>query len=174
MILRLLISGFIGGAIGYITNFIAIRMLFYPKKKTLGFQGLLARFKDSFAEKTADFIFQFLNYAEILEDLSKRRVLTSYVRKAEWGLLRKFAGLAIFGAIERGLGIKGIREDIASDLKGLTPKAKSLLARKIAESDYEILRKLILNNTTREVHFIQCLGGILGFLIGIIQPLVFR
>ena len=172
MIIKLVISGLIGGVIGYVTNFIAIRMLFYPKKKIFGFQGLLAKFKDNFAEKTADFIFQFLNYEEILEDLSKRRVLTTYVKRVEWGLFRRLAALTIFGAVERGLAVGKIRKDITSELDKITPKAKSLLARKIAESDYEILRKLILNNTAREVEFIQNLGGILGIIIGSLLALI--
>lgn len=174
MLIKLFVSGILGAAIGYITNFIAIRMLFYPKQKVLGFQGLLARFKDSFAEKTAEFVFQFLDYDEILESLSKKRVLTKYARKAEWNFLTRWAALFIFGGVERGLRISWLRKDVASRLDELTPQAKSLLARKIAESDYDILRKLILENTSREVHFIQLLGGILGMLIGLFQPLVFQ
>jgi uncharacterized membrane protein YheB (UPF0754 family) len=174
MLLRLFVSGILGAAIGYITNFIAIRMLFYPEKKVMGFQGLLARFKDSFAEKTADFVFKFLDFDEILEGLSKKRILTRYARNADWSLFTRWAALLVFGGIEHGLKIGMVRKDIASRLEELTPIAKSLLARKIAESDYDILRKLILENTSREVHFIQLLGGILGMLIGLIQPLIFR
>mgnify|MGYP001090710537 CR=1 FL=1 len=54
MLLRLFVSGVLGGIIGFGTNFIALRMLFYPKKKVFGFQGLLARFKNNFAEKIGD------------------------------------------------------------------------------------------------------------------------
>lgn len=50
----LIISIFIGSIIGYLTNAIAIYMLFHPKKKFLGFTGVIPKRKDRLAESIAE------------------------------------------------------------------------------------------------------------------------
>lgn len=172
MITKLVVSGLIGGVIGYVTNFIAIRMLFYPKKKILGFQGLLAEFKDNFAEKTSGFVFQFIDYDSILEEMWRKKAFTMYVNKANWGFFRTALGHTFAWTIEKWLGNRKNRKYIVSELRKLTPKMKSLLSRKIAESDIDSLRNMILTGTAREIRFIQNLGGILGIIIGSLLPLI--
>ena len=58
-----------GAIIGWLTNFLAIKFLFYPRKKTLGIQGLIPKRKSILAEKIAGASLQFL--PEKIEKLTK-------------------------------------------------------------------------------------------------------
>ena len=49
-----------GAVIGWLTNFIAIKFLFLPRKKILGIQGLIPSRKELLAEKIAEASLQFL------------------------------------------------------------------------------------------------------------------
>ncbi len=51
MIELYLISVVVGFVIGFSTNWLAILALFRPRKRVLGFQGLLPRYKKELAEK---------------------------------------------------------------------------------------------------------------------------
>ncbi len=53
-ITSLIILTIIGFFIGWVTNWIAIQLLFWPRKKILGFQGLIPRRKQEIAEKIAE------------------------------------------------------------------------------------------------------------------------
>ncbi|MBS3099867.1 DUF445 family protein [Candidatus Pacearchaeota archaeon] len=43
-----------GLLIGWITNYIAIKLLFFPRKKTFGIQGLIPKRKEKIAERIAE------------------------------------------------------------------------------------------------------------------------
>jgi uncharacterized membrane protein YheB (UPF0754 family) len=49
-----LISIIAGFVIGFLTNWLAVVSLFHPRKKFLGFQGLIPRYKQDIAEKIGD------------------------------------------------------------------------------------------------------------------------
>ena len=174
MIIRLVISGILGGLIGYFTNFIALRMLFYPRKRIAGFQGLLPRYKKSFADKFADFVIQFINYEEIIEELVDKHAFINYVDEKNWGFVRSSIGYLITSEIEHWLNSETVRRHLAKNLIEMTPKAKALLVRKIVSTNIDDLNKLILNNTTQEFKFIQRIGGVLGFVIGALEIWIFN
>jgi uncharacterized membrane protein YheB (UPF0754 family) len=50
----------IGALIGWITNYIAIKMLFHPRKKILGFQGIIPKRKKILSEKISQASLSFL------------------------------------------------------------------------------------------------------------------
>ena len=72
-----------GAIIGWLTNFLAIKFLFYPRKKTLGIQGLIPKRKSILAEKIAGASLQFL--PEKIENLTKLPIIgnkiTNYIEK---------------------------------------------------------------------------------------------
>ena len=43
-----------GALIGYLTNFLALKLLFHPRTKTLGFQGVIPKNKRLISEKIAE------------------------------------------------------------------------------------------------------------------------
>jgi uncharacterized membrane protein YheB (UPF0754 family) len=72
-----------GAVIGYLTNFLALKFLFYPRKKTLGIQGLIPKRKESLSQKIAEASLEFL--PKKIEDLVKIPIIgdkiTSYITK---------------------------------------------------------------------------------------------
>lgn len=174
MIIQLLSGGILGAFIGYFTNFIALRMLFYPKKKIMGIQGLLPKYKENFAEKAIDFIFQFIDFEDILTEAVNNKAFSSGVKKMEWGWIRRSIGHVIAREIEHYFESEYLRKYVATEIDKLTPQAKVMLARRIVNSNIDNLTNMILKSTSKEMRFIQFLGGIFGFVIGGLQPLLFH
>ena len=58
-----------GAIIGWLTNYLAIKFLFLPRKPILGIQGLIPKRKEKLAEKIAEASLQFL--PEKIEKLTK-------------------------------------------------------------------------------------------------------
>lgn len=174
MIIQLLSGGLLGAFIGYFTNFIALRMLFFPKRRVFGFQGLLLKFKAKFAGKTADFIFQFINLDDILKDLVDKKAFSEGIKETSWTRLTKFIGNIVTTEMERWLSDEDIRKSVSESLTMLTPKMKEMLSEKIINTDIDILTSLILHGTPREIRFIQGLGGILGIVIGMLHSLILQ
>lgn len=171
--IRFIISGLIGAFIGYTTNYIAIRMLFYPQRMVCGWQGLLPRFKENFADKVADFVLQFIDYESILEEIVNKKAFTTRVGKANWGFLKTAIGYAVSTDIEHYLSNPEIRKYVAAKLTEMTPKAKAFLIKKIVESNTEKLTKLIMSYSGNEIRVVQRLGAFFGFVIGILSVLFF-
>jgi len=172
MIVRILIGGITGAFVGYFTNWLALRMLFYPKKSILGIQGLLPKYKHIFAEKATEFVFQFIDLEAILRDIAQKREFTSGIDGTNWGFLRKTIGYVVANQIEFLLSEKHIRKYVAKNLKDLTPQARAMLTKRIINTKIDNLITIILKSASREMKFTQLLGGILGFLIGIFPPLL--
>lgn len=174
MLQRFVISGITGAAIGYFTNFIAIRMLFYPKRKILGIQGLLPKYRQNFARKTVDFLMNFVDAEDILRQVALNRSLSKTVKEMDCGFLKKIPAFVLAREIELTLHIGMVRRYFAEEINKIVPYAKEMLSRRIEDTDSDILCHLVLRNTGREIRFIQVLGGIFGFIIGVLQPLISR
>ncbi|MBD3252916.1 DUF445 family protein [Candidatus Pacearchaeota archaeon] len=54
MIYKIIAMPVIGFIIGYLTNYIAVKLLFHPRNKILGIQGILPKRKKQLAGKIAD------------------------------------------------------------------------------------------------------------------------
>jgi uncharacterized membrane protein YheB (UPF0754 family) len=80
-----------GAAIGFFTNYLAIRFLFSPKKRFMGIQGLIPRRKDKIAEKIAEASLSFL--PEKIDTLVKIPIIgdgiVGYIKKEVSKKVRK-------------------------------------------------------------------------------------
>ena len=54
--LRFFVYPVVGSFLGFITNYIAIKLLFRPKKKVMGIQGLLPKRKSEIAERAGHIV----------------------------------------------------------------------------------------------------------------------
>lgn len=59
-VLRFIVYPIVGSFLGFITNFIAIKLLFRPKKKVFGIQGLLPKRKSEIAERAGRIVNDYL------------------------------------------------------------------------------------------------------------------
>lgn len=178
----------IGGVIGYVTNWLAVKMIFRPIRpvNVLGIkvQGLVGRRQRELAESIGDVVGKhLLSHEDVVKAFSKIDLQAVLGQVLETGLAPKIAqlrGLPLIGGfltperiddIKASL-VKGIlerRETILEHLEDAVEKdldVAGIVKRKVADFSVEKLERLILEVSSRELRAIEILGGVLGVLIG--------
>lgn len=181
----------IGGVIGYVTNWIAVKMIFRPIRpvNVLGIkvQGLVGRRQRELAESIGDVVGKHLvSHEDVVRAFAKIDLERVLAQVLEAGLAPKIAqlrGLPLIGGFltpERiddikGSLVKGILERRETILEHLETAVENdldiagIVKRKVADFSVEKLEALILEVSHRELRAIEILGGVLGVLIGVGQ-----
>lgn len=193
--LQLVIMTVVGGIIGWITNVLAIKMLFRPinpiKIPLTNFkiQGLIPRRRNEIAKSIGEAVEnELIKVNDIIEQLvteeNKTEVLDSIRKRVIKTLDLKIPSL-IPSAIKQKL-LEYIGEQIDMEAAGildrtiddLTNKAiekvkvGQMVAEKIDEFELEKIEEMILQLSSRELKHIEILGGVLGVIIGFFQGLL--
>jgi len=179
--------------IGWITNYLAIKMLFHPHqpKKILGltFQGVFPKRQAQIAEKLGDLVanelFSMKDVAQKIEDLSTQPDALEEVGKRieqtiRGKLISAFPMLSMFLSdemIEKVTSLfKGELEDfLRVSAQGLAVKMEesvdiqALVREKVQAFSSNKIEELLLGFMEQEFRFIEKIGAVLGFLIGCIQ-----
>jgi uncharacterized membrane protein YheB (UPF0754 family) len=179
--------------IGWITNYLAIKMLFHPHqpKKILGltFQGVFPKRQAQIAEKLGDLVanelFSMKDVAQKIEDLSTQPEALEEVGKRiektiRGKLISAFPMLSMFLSdemIEKVTNLfKGELEDfLRVSAQGLAVKMEesvdiqALVREKVQAFSSNKIEELLLGFMEQEFRFIEKIGAVLGFLIGCIQ-----
>jgi uncharacterized membrane protein YheB (UPF0754 family) len=182
--------------IGWITNYLAIKMLFHPHqpKKILGltFQGVFPKRQAQIAEKLGDLVanelFSMQDVAQKIEDLSTQpEVLEEVGKRIEktirGKLISAFPMLSMFLSdemIEKVTNLfKGELEDfLRVSAQGLAVKmedsvdVQGLVREKVQAFSSNKIEELLLSFMEQEFRFIEKIGAVLGFLIGCIQVIL--
>ena len=182
--------------IGWITNYLAIKMLFHPHqpKKILGltFQGVFPKRQAQIAEKLGDLVanelFSMQDVAQKIEDLSTQpEVLEEVGKRIEKTirvkLISAFPMLSMFLSdemIEKVTNLfKGELEDfLRVSAQGLAVKmedsvdVQGLVREKVQAFSSNKIEELLLSFMEQEFRFIEKIGAVLGFLIGCIQVIL--
>jgi uncharacterized membrane protein YheB (UPF0754 family) len=183
----------IAALIGWITNYLAIKMLFHPHqpKKILGltFQGVFPKRQAQIAEKLGDLVanelFSMKDVAQKIEDLSTQPEALEEVGKRieqtiRGKLISAFPMLSMFLSdemIEKVTSLfKGELEDfLRVSAQGLAVKMEesvdiqALVREKVQAFSSNKIEELLLGFMEQEFRFIEKIGAFLGFLIGCIQ-----
>ena len=191
--MQLLIIPLIGAFIGYITNVFAIRMLFWPKQPVKLFcfelQGLLPKRQREIAESIGTLIeARLLSIDELFDSVDtpelRHRILNEVVQTLKKRLRQTMPRVLpdrLYRLIEDNLekivrqeadhiihkAIKSGRETVSAKIS-----VKQLVEDKINAFDLDELEMLIRGVAHTELRFIEVLGGVLGFLIGLIQAAI--
>jgi len=193
--LQLIIMIIVGGVIGWITNVLAIKMLFRPLKPIIiplinfKIQGLIPMRRSEIARSIGAAVEnELIRVNDIIEQLvteeNKKEVLDSIRKRVLKTLELKLPSL-IPTAIRQKL-LEYIGEQIDLEAAGildrtiddLTNKAiervkvGQMVADKIDEFELEKIEQMILQLSSRELKHIEILGGILGAVIGLFQGLL--
>ena len=193
-IIRILILAIIGGLIGYLTNVVAIKLIFRPinpiKIPILNTEivGMIPKRKSEIAATIGQIISeQFLSIDEIIDGIitdEDKDNITNYI-KLKIKLILDEKMTLIPGTIK--LLVQNYISDIIEDeikssidelSKEIIIKANNrinieeIVKNKINELDLYELEEIILTIVKKELRHIEVLGLILGFLIGIIQGIV--
>ena len=193
MQISLFLPPVIGAAIGWLTNYVAIKLLFRPHVpfNVLGWrvQGVIPKRRKEIARSIARTIEKELlsseDLAKALSGLNWEREIERTVEEVvEHRFSSRFLQLPVVGMVSQGLKsqIKYIlTREIVTHLdrkKGaLAAKVrqnidvKDLLVTKIDQLDLMRFERLLTDFIARELKHLEYLGGVMGFLIGVFQSL---
>ena len=183
----------IAALIGWMTNFLAVKMLFHPKEPKnifgLTFHGVFPKRQSALAEKLGHLVSKelfsisdvsarikdFATSEEAMNEVGQRIEMT--IRNK---LVQTFPMLAMFLSDEMvekvtGLFKKELKEFLAETSKGLGEKLEhnlnieKMVEERVNAFSSEKLESLLNELMKKEFRFIELVGAVLGFLIGCVQ-----
>lgn len=190
------LTPFMTAAIGWFTNWLAIKMLFRPKKRIRllfwSFQGLIPKRQNELAAQCAEIVEKELLQQHMLEEAISSIDIKPHIEKIvhrliEEKLSRKLKEIPMLGAfitpetlsVIKDMAAKemlGEGEQLLSDLSGeMAGKfdIRSIVEQKISEFDLDKLESIVMGVSKREFKTIERLGAVLGFFIGVVQVVFF-
>lgn len=193
-LIKILMLASIGGIIGYITNVVAIRLIFRPLKPIkipiINYEiiGLIPKRRGEIATNIAKIVEEeFISLDEILDNViteDDKEEIVVYIKTRVSSLINE--KLSYVPSTIKKM-IEGYLEDIIEaeiknsidDLsQGMMKKAteridiQKMIEEKINELDLLVLENLIISVAKKELKHIELLGLLLGFIIGIFQGLI--
>ncbi len=192
-ILRLLLMVLIGGLIGWLTNKVAIKMLFRPvnpvKILFFTFQGVFPKRKDVMAVSLAKTIEEELLSKEVIFDKIlaadnmgsvKQDIMDSLLEKLIEKIptmVRMFLGNNVDQMVKDFFDKEGdaIFDEIIVKFKEIGLEKldiQEIVVERINELDFLEFEKIIFGLMKKELKHIEVIGLILGALIGVVQYLI--
>ncbi|HFL2493132.1 TPA: DUF445 domain-containing protein [Clostridioides difficile] len=193
-LIRILILAVIGGFIGYVTNVVAIRLIFRPiepiKIPILNIEivGLIPKRRAEIAANVGEIIQEeFLSMDEILANIitdKDKEEVVRYIKARVKIIIHEkvsFIPSGIKNMIQDYLGEiieSEVKQSIDELSKNIINKAneridiQKMVEDKINELDLYELEEIIIRIAKKELKHIEFLGLVLGFLIGIAQGLI--
>ena len=184
----------IGGLIGYVTNWLAVKMIFRPirERRFLGIriQGLVGRRQKELARSIGKVVGSHLvEHKDIVRSLDKldfAAILSGVLDKGLEPKVKELRSLPLIGGFLTEERVASLRDAIARSVmanqdqvldaleKGLAQglDVPRLVEEKVADFPVEKVEAMILEVAARELRAIEWLGGVLGALIGIGQVFV--
>ena len=190
---RLIVLVLIGGLIGYITNKVAIKMLFRPvnpvKILFIKFQGVFPKRKDQMAKSLAEVIEKELLSKEVIMDkiLSADKVnelkklvkesLSTKVAEMLPPMVKMFMGNNPDEMVKNLIDKEGdkILDSLIDDIKekGISDlNIYEMVKDRIDSLDFVEFEKIIFGLMARELRFVEVIGLFLGMFIGLLQFVV--
>ncbi len=187
---------FISAIIGWFTNYIAVLMLFRPRKPTfiLGYniQGIFPKRQAVIATKIGKMVAEeLLSIEDIQSKLHSAEAMKNIHVKLEEkidyylnnSMPEKYPIMSLFIGSGTKLKIKtevmGQVETFAPDMLGdmvnsieANLNIEELISQKVNAFPPEKLEKILNDILKNEFTFIEWVGGVLGFLIGLIQLVI--
>lgn len=189
---QFLLLASIGALIGWMTNVIAIKLLFKPinpiKIPLLGFtfQGLIPKRRAEIAKQIGETVErELLSIEEIMDTLIERTDKTEVIQLMQTYIVKIVSEKmpAMVPGMFKGMIVNYIGEVIAEEgesiLTELTEKVihhatekiniSQMVEDKINAFPLEELERLTIEIAKKELKHIEYLGGLIGFFIGTIQ-----
>jgi len=176
--LRFLVYPLLGAFVGYFTNYLAIKLLFRPKRRLLGVQGLLPKRKAEIAKRAGEVVNGYLvNREAIRLKIDTRRLdqgIERFLRGQKnvlWDIpfLKTIVKKIILSSLldKDGYFNKAILESFIDE-----QMVSGIVEQKINEFDLVELERLAYTASGPELRFIVISGGVLGFLVGLAESFI--
>ena len=183
---------------GWVTNYLAIKMLFHPKRKInlyfFSIQGIFPKRQDVLAERLGKIVSTELFSFKDIKDrftststaLEINKVLDEKLEdfmdvklKSAMPMLAMFLNNDAKSKIKDTLHLEfqNILPDILNKYSEKLEKdidIEKIVAQKVSAFSSDKLEEILFSIMKKEFKFIELLGGVLGFLIGIIQLLIIQ
>lgn len=192
----LILTPFITAAIGWFTNWIAIKMLFHPRKPLRiiwwKWQGLIPRRQPQLASEAAEIIEREILQQHMIQQEISKIDLSPYLEQASKRLVWERIGpqlksIPLLGSFINDSTLSKFENIAATEMKAeagpLMEKVaaqfeasvdlKQMIEDNIARFDLERLESIVNQVAQREFRTIERLGAVLGFIIGCVQVLLF-
>ena len=193
MTIALFLIPLISAFIGWFTNWIAIKMLFHPRvpKKILGitFHGIFPKRQQQFAAKLGKLVSEeLLSFSDIenkIADPKNIELLMPYVETHIDHFLRvklpeEMPMISMFVGDRTIAQMKSV---FISELESLFPQLmtnymgqlekdldlEKIVVEKVSNFSSDKLEQILLAIMSKEFRFVEIIGGVLGFLIGLLQ-----
>lgn len=187
-----LISAFIG----WFTNWIAIKMLFHPRepRKLFGitFQGIFPKRQQVFAAKLGKLVSdELLSFSDISSKLTHPDNLKSVMPVIEkhidrflreqlpeqMPLISMFIGESTIQEL-KGVFVKQLEVIFPEVMQTYVHKLKNqldleaIVTQKVSGFSSDKMEQILMSIMQKEFRFVEIIGGILGFLIGLLQVFI--
>jgi uncharacterized membrane protein YheB (UPF0754 family) len=193
MNLWLILIPLISAFIGWVTNLVAIKMLFHPRQPVniLGYrlQGIFPKRQQQFAEKLGKLVSEeLLSFSEIEQKVTHpdnlRKMMPVVETHVDDFLRNKLT--TVFPVISMFIGDKTIvqlKGHFMTELETMFPDLmqrymknlqseldlERIVVEKVSGFSSDKLEEILMSIMSREFRFVEIIGGVLGFLIGLLQ-----
>jgi uncharacterized membrane protein YheB (UPF0754 family) len=192
----LLVIPVISAFIGWFTNWIAIKMLFHPRepKKILGitFQGIFPKRQQQFAMKLGKLVSnELLSFGEIEQKISNpenvQKILPILETHIDTFLREKLTvQIPMLGMLIGDKTIGMVKEVFLKELEELFPTMmkqymttlqheldlEKIVVEKVDGFSSDKLEEILNQIMSNEFRFVEIIGAVLGFIIGLVQVLI--
>ena len=192
----LILIPFISGFIGWFTNWIAIKMLFHPRepKRILGitFHGIFPKRQLQFAQKLGVLVStELLSFSDIESKVTNpenlQKIMPVIEEHVDTFLKVKLPEqMPMIGMLvgEKTIGV--MKEVFLKELGELFPiimnnymgqlrsqiDLEKIVTDKVSKFSSDKLESILIQIMSKEFRFVEIIGAVLGFLIGIIQVIL--
>jgi uncharacterized membrane protein YheB (UPF0754 family) len=187
---------FISAFIGWITNWVAIKMLFHPRlpTKILGitFQGIFPKRQRQFAEKLGKLVSnELISFKEIEGKITSPENLKKVMPFVESHIdlfLREKLGeqMPMLKMFISDKIVEQMKEIFMKELEALFPlimanymnnlktelDLENIVTQKVSNFSSNKLEDILNQIMTKEFKFIEIIGAVLGFIIGLAQVII--
>lgn len=182
--------------IGWLTNWVAVKMLFHPRRSMRLFgiwpwQGLIPRRQMEMAGQAAEIIEREIISHHLISGEIRKMDLAPYLEQAARRLVRdrlapRLQSIPFLGGMMNDETVTRIEEiavqevtqeaipvihELAEDFERKF-NVKEIVEARITGFDLEKLESIVMGVARREFRTIENLGAVLGFAVGLVQLLI--
>jgi uncharacterized membrane protein YheB (UPF0754 family) len=189
----LLIIPVISAFIGWVTNWVAIKMLFHPRepKRFLGitFHGIFPKRQQQFAEKLGKLVSaEFLSFSDIEQKISSpenlKKIMPMIETHIDDFLRHKLSNeMPILSMFIGDKTINSLKEVFMKELEILFPQVmkqyaanlkteldlEHIVIQKVSNFSSDKLEEILYQIMSKEFRFVEIIGAVIGFIIGVVQ-----